>query len=240
MEEVKKEELKEVVEVEAIETTTEADEKVEENKEEPGTLVFNTTAEAMQVDLAIRMKWLRDLEQTEFYVIDRFNDPRFLDIFKDSLYAYRNGVILIDRFFFKDKCETIKRNAIVFDEEAEKTYKEFLEFSANIPDITKLSEEEQIKANEKIKEYQAKLSHVTTNVKEIEVMAYRSPIDPDNPFNLSPVKNLTDDIIDKLAAKYTNFAFNFLDTMSFRIAPNTPMQIVGMQTQDYLDLLIVV
>ncbi|MGL5715939.1 MAG: hypothetical protein ACRCX2_23185 [Paraclostridium sp.] len=164
-------------------------------------------------------------------VCSRVKNSSFLNIFKDSLYTYNDGSVLIERFYFKDKCKKYPFSHKKFKQEDQDIIKEFEDFSNNIPDINDLSDEEIELTTEKVNKYQEAIGRMIPEIATTEITTYDDNL-------LLDFDEFNEDMIDRMAKSGVRLFLELTNTLTWNNLEDTGLVVMGVPYTDYVDILL--
>lgn len=173
----------------------------------------------------------REYKEKDLLVIDRSSSVSFVDAYADSLYAYKRGFFLLDRFYKRDKCNVIESERPFFSDDDVKLMNEFIEFTKNMPDSSSISEEEANEYTNKIKDYEIKIQSIKADsIKKVSIWHY-------NNIPLMELSSASEPVIDFMAKTNVNLFLSMITACSwFQELDTMPIGILGIEHEDYIDV----
>lgn len=156
----------------------------------------------------------------------------FFNTFANSMFEYNSGVLMLERFYKKEKCSKENKMCKTFSDEDKKLMKEFSEFTKSIPTASELSKNEREKYTDRIGDYRIKISAIKEDVAVIETYMYKNIL----LLELSDLEK--SEMIEGLIGTYTAFCFSFFSAMSWSNLEDVSVAISVIENEDYIDLII--
>lgn len=176
-------------------------------------------------------KYEEDNLLDELLVVDRTLDTSFFEIYSDSTFHYQKGVVLVERFFKKDKCKKKGFKYKSFKDEDKELIKEFEIFSKSIPNVENLSEEEISKYNLTINEYRDKIRDLKPDITVLKTYEYSD-------YKLKELK-LIDEVQRHIISKlYSEFAIVTFSSLMWSALDEIDILIKTIEYDDYIDLIV--
>lgn len=176
----------------------------------------------------VKLRFL-DYKKKDMLIINRFGSPNFAEVFKDSLYAYENGTVLLERFYIKDNCESLDVERNVVSDEGKKLIDEFASYTDSIPPTSELTEEELNAHNDKINEYQESIKNIPMESTTINIFQ------KDN-MQLLELSKSEDEFINRLAELVTSLYFSMINTLFWEPLDDKIIAITGIEYPGYVDV----
>lgn len=177
-------------------------------------------------------KFFEKFKGKSLLVANRYVNLNFIDVFGDSLYNYERGIILLERFFKKDKCKQKGQKYKTITEDEKKLIDEFANFSINIPKVEVLSEEEKEKYTKKIKEYDENIQKIQPKMQVLDVYKYGDLV-------LAEIDLMTEENLKTLCDMYALFGINTLLVLTWSNTQNTTLCLKTIEYADYVDLILI-
>ena len=165
-------------------------------------------------------------------IIQRNQINKFVHIFGDSLFAYVPGVILVERFYKKEKCSSKETKIKNLSDKDKKLISEFNIFVTNMPISADTTEEERLKYEEQIKEYQEKIKKITPEIKIIEKLHFRD-------IPLCELKDIPDEQIDILSSMYAAFCTTYISFVSWNSMNDMAFTLTLVEDNEFYDLILI-
>lgn len=186
--------------------------------------VYNTLVEK------IKARFL-EFKSKDMLICNRFRNPSFLNIFKDSLYTYNDGSILVERFFIKDKCVKYPFSYKKFKKEDIELMKEFENFSNNIPDIMSLTDDEARDYTDKINNYQDKINSMIPEIETMELFKHNNTV-------LMELQSIDDEVIEKLSHDAARLFIQLTNALTWEDLSDKGIITMGVPNENYIDMII--
>lgn len=168
----------------------------------------------------------------DLLIVNRKIKGDFFEIMADSLYEYRKGVVLLERFYKKDKCNPKGMQVEGLSEENKNLVKEFTEFSSSIPEVATLSEEDREFYTNKVNEYTSKIRDIKPEKTILKTYQYKK-------FDLAEFDLLEDSVLESMSNLYAGLGLNFLTAMSWASLEDVSIALTTVEQKDYVDLVLV-
>lgn len=174
-----------------------------------------------------------ELKEKDFFVTQRNAGTWFIQIFGDAIFTYDFGILLVERFYKGSKCNKKGKKVKTISDDDKKNIIEFTKLAKDIPNSSELSEEEQEKYLNTIKEYQDILKNVKPEIKVLEKHHYKD-------IPLASLSELTNEEIDIICESNASFACSFLMNMSWgSIFMQCGLILSTVESNDYIDLILI-
>lgn len=167
----------------------------------------------------------------EFLVVDRQIKGDFFSIFSDSLFDYDAGIILLERFFKRDKCKLKGEKVKTFTDDDKKIISEFELFSNSIPKAAVLTESERQGYTDKINEYLSKIKEMTPDIRTIESYSYKR-------YALAEFENIDKDTLEKMSQIYAAFCINMISALTWSSLQSVSIGVTTIEYDDYIDMIL--
>lgn len=171
-------------------------------------------------------------DKEEFAIMQRNQVNKFVHIFGDSLFAYAPGVILIERFYKKEKCNNKSTKVKSLSDEDKRLISEFNAFATNMPISVDTTEEERAKYEKQIKEYQDKIKKITPEIKVLEKLHFKD-------IPLCELKDIPEEQIDILSSMYAAFCVSYISFVSWNSMNNMVFGLTILEDKEYYDLILI-
>lgn len=168
----------------------------------------------------------------DLLIVNRRVKGDFFDVIAESLYEYEKGVVLLERFFRKEKCKQKGMEFKEISQEDKDIIREFTKFSQSMPEISGLSDDEKDEYTDKLNDYTEKIKNIEPESATLNAFQYK---------NLSLAEfDLTDeDTLKVMSHLYAGFGLNFLTSMSWASLEDVGIALTTVEHKDYIDLLII-
>ncbi len=174
------------------------------------------------------------MKEDKYALIDRVQTRGFMDVFRDSMYNYDMGHILVERVFKKDKCKTEKMEYMVPSDED----------LAKVDELSKIFEELKTEGIEgfserqkKIEELTERISHPVKVLKEFDVRIFQNGNFKYVLFDLNELSFSS--TVKPVSRIYSDFALTASRFFNFpSINEKTDVDIITIETPDYTDILV--
>lgn len=167
----------------------------------------------------------------KFLIIDRQRKGDFFSVFSDALFDYDAGIVLIERFFRREKCKLKGEKVKTFSDEDKKIIAEFETFSSAIPKAATLSEEERAEYTNKVNLYLDKINTMKPDITVLDSYAYKKYI-------LTEFDNIDDETLDKMSSLYGAFCTNFITALTWAPLQGLSIGITTIEYEDYIDMVL--
>lgn len=165
----------------------------------------------------------------DYLIIDRHIKGDFLSVFKDSLFEYKDGFLLVERFYKISKCKEEVRSFSYMSDEDRKIVENFNNFANEIINSENHKHED---AQAKIDEYQDKIKQIKNQYAAMSIYSY------DNKSLLIKLEDVPDEAIKSFADIYTSFVMSFFSSLTWNNLSNLSFTLVTVSREDYIDLII--
>lgn len=172
---------------------------------------------------------LHRMKDGDFLVIDRQRKGDFFSVFSDALFDYDNGIIIVERFFKREKCKNRGDRVKTFSESDKELLLQFQTFSNSIPKSSILSEQEKKEYEDKINEFVTEISKMKPDITAINAFAYKNYI-------LSEFNNIDDDTLEKMSTLYAALCVNMLTALTWRTITDVSVGVTTIDRDDYIDM----
>ena len=172
------------------------------------------------------------LKGMDLLVMDRKFNGNYLSVFAESLYTYEKGVVLLERFFKKDKCKQIGQEYKTFSDEDRKVLSEFNEFAHNIPSSVTTTEKEREEYYSKLSDFEKEIENIKPQSNVLDVYKY------DNS-NLILFDNFEDKDLKNMSDSYSSFGISILTTLTWGGIDGVAFGITTIDNDDYVDLIMI-
>ena len=206
-------------------------------KTEPPKMSFIDTYTALKANISIRLKSYKNQED-EFCIIDRVGTFFFFHVFRDALFQYDPGIVLCERLFFKNKCNSSPVSIPTFNDNQKKIFDEFTTFSESLPQATDLDEKQQKEVSDKLDSYQKKIRGIIPDRIKKEVFYYDDET-TSSTYAVTPLNEAADDALDYVGSMMSNFILSYFKTISYTI-DTSKLEVRGVQYEDYVDIVVVI
>lgn len=181
-----------------------------------------------------RMRELRDSDK-QWYICDRLNDTGHMINFRDSLFHYRNGFVLVERLYDAGVVQFETRKVPQYSEEDAKVYQGFLEYTRSLPDMKDISLEDSEKIKSDVEEWQKKLSTMEPPMVETKIPYYEMEYGENPKILLSPLKDQSDEYLKNFSFISADFIFCYFQAMIL-LPGNNGFAIRGVEGKKYTDI----
>lgn len=183
----------------------------------------------------IRAK-LTELRTSDLRIVKKEDSGCFIRVFKDSLFEYNDGIILLERLY-KPNCLNKKSVRYAYLEDKDKeALAELEKVSSSMPSISELSKEESSEYIDTVNDLCAKVSGIETKYGDLDLEYY------DASFGIVPVKSmttLTDEEIAGRAVLSASFALSMYQSIFLEDTFVDGISILGIEQNEYLDIVVV-
>lgn len=163
----------------------------------------------------------------DFLITDRHIKGDFLTSFKDSLFEYRDGFLLIERFYKISKCKEELRSFSYMNEEDRKIIEEFNQLAQKALNSDKTEEMEQ-----KINQYEEKIKQIKNQYALMPIYSYN------NKTLLIRLKDIPDKTIQAMSDLYTSFILSFFSALTWNNLDDIAFTLATVTRNDYIDLIV--
>lgn len=167
----------------------------------------------------------------DLLVVNRSLDASYFNLFADSMFHYQTGVVLVERFFKKNKCRKKGTTHKSYKQKDIDLMNEFRKFTEDIPDVKDLSEEEVNKINIKINEYKSKISVIEADVSLLKTYQY-------DEYKLMEIHLLDKAYLQGISLLYAEFATVILSTSMWNSLKDIEIIVKTIEYDDYIDLIV--
>lgn len=161
----------------------------------------------------------------------------FNTIFRDSLFEYSQGVLLIDRMYKKDFCIKEEVTSSVFNKKDEKTLKDFISLTSSIPSVKEMSEKQSEFFTDKVNEMCEKVKNISPKKATVDRYFYKH--DQLTKIPLKSVKELSKEEIEIRAVLSASFIISYFRQMFFDDDFLNGLSIAGIDQEEYLDIVMI-
>jgi len=172
------------------------------------------------------------LKGQDLLITNRRISGDYFSTFADSLYAYEKGIVLLERFFKKDKCKWIGQEYKEFSEKDKELLKEFEEFAHNIPTSIDTTQEERTKYSDKLEGYQGRIKNIAPKIGIINDYMY-------DDIRLILLDDVEDEGLKNLSNSYSSFGIAMLTTLTWGNINGLSFGITTINYDDYVDLILI-
>ncbi len=192
--------------------------------------------ETLIKSLSERIKELRDGE-TNFYISDRLNDTGFMQTFHDSLFTYRNGFVLCERLYQPHTVQFQEKEVPEYSEADAKLYREMIQYTQSLPDMSEINEEEAEAINKKIYQYHEALSQKERKMIVKQVPFYETPYGEGRKLLLAPLKDQSDQFVENFSIVTADFVISYFQTM-LMLPGDTGFMLRSIEAKAYTDVIV--
>lgn len=168
----------------------------------------------------------------DLLIVNRRANGDFIGVMGESLFEYQKGVVLLERFYKKDKCNQKGTEVEEISQENKDLIREFTQFSRNIPKAATLTEEERDKYTSKIEDYTHKINNIKTEKVILKTYQYKRKI-------LTEFDLIEEETLKVLSNLYAGMGLNFLMTMSWSSLEEVGIALTTVEHPDYIDLILI-
>lgn len=176
-------------------------------------------------------KGFKLFEKENFLIVSRGSGDSYFKILRDSLFDYVEGVVLLERFFKKDKCTQKGEKYKTLSEKDKKTIRDFEELATNIPSASELNNEEIKKYTDKINEYNEKMFEIKPELRVYDTFKYQD-------INLVEFDLIPDEEKEIMCSMYADYALTFLSFITWSPVTESSYMITTIEYSDYVDLIL--
>lgn len=177
-------------------------------------------------------KALTFLKDKSLLITNRNTNLNFIDVFADSLYNYERGIVLLERFFKKDKCRQKGEQFKTITEEEKQLVQDFATFSINIPDSSTLTEKEQDEYTAKIQEFENKISDIHPRIQLLDSYKY-------DDLNLVELSLMPDEQLKMISDMYAGFSISLLSSLTWSSLAGMSFGVKTIEYDDNIDLILI-
>lgn len=168
----------------------------------------------------------------DLLIVNRRVNGDFIGVMGESLFEYKKGVVLLERFYKKDKCKQKGTEVEEISQENKDLIREFTQFSKNIPKAATLTEEERDGYTSKIEDYTQKINNIKTEKVILKTYQYKRKI-------LTEFDSIEEKTLEVLSNLYAGMGLNFLMTMSWSSLEEVSIALTTVEHPDYVDLILI-
>lgn len=168
----------------------------------------------------------------DLLIVNRRIKGDFIEVMAESLYEYQKGVVLLERFYKRDKCNPRGMQVEEISQENKDLLKEFTEFSRSIPSASTLTEEERNNYTSKIEEYSKRIEEIKPEKTILKSYQYKK-------FALAEFDLVEDETLQVMSNLYAGLGINFLTTMSWSSLEDVGVALTTVEHKDYIDLILI-
>lgn len=182
--------------------------------------------------LAIEIsKVFEKFSKEDLLIINRGLDSSFFSVFSESLFHYKSGVILVERFYKKNKCKSKGIKHKTYKEADKKLMSDFQKFSNSLPNSHELSEEELEKYNKELSDFKKKVSDIEPELKVLNSYQYGDS-------KLIEFNSIDEGYREEISLMYSNFALNILSVSTWSSLSDVEIIVKTIEDDDYVDLIV--
>lgn len=171
-------------------------------------------------------------KNSDLLIANRRLKGDFIEIMAESLFEYKKGVVLLERFFRKNKCKPKGMEIEQIAPEDKELITEFTQFSTSIPNAATLTEEEMNGYTEKINSYSEKINNIKPE--KVILKTYRY-----DRFMLEEFDLIGDDVLKIMSTMYAGLGLNFLTATMWATLNNASLALTSIEHKDYIDLVLI-
>lgn len=168
----------------------------------------------------------------DLLIVNRKVKGDFFEVMAESLYEYNKGVVLLERFYKKDKCKQKGMQVEQISQENKDLIREFTQFSHSIPKATTLTEEERNDYSAKIKDYTDKIQNIKPEKTILKTYQYKN-------FSLAEFDLIDEETLKVISNLYAGMGLNFLTSMSWATLEDVGIALTTVEHKDYIDLILI-
>lgn len=169
-------------------------------------------------------------------VIRREYGASYYKVFKDSLFEYNDGIILLERLY---KEKTVKYDMFeqaYMDDSDKELIKRLEEISKEVPSADKVSGEEGEKHLKEVQDLCETISNIEVKYKDVAFEYIDSAIAK---IAVKPLSSLTDEEISARAILSSSLALTMYQSLFLADEFNQGLSILGIDQEEYIDMVLV-
>lgn len=168
----------------------------------------------------------------DLLIINRRLKGDFIEVMAESLYEYKKGVILLERFFRKNSCKPKGVEVEQISHDDKNLIRKFTEFSTSMPSAATLTEEEMKEYTDKLNDFTEKISNIRPEKTILKTYRYKNLM-------LDEFDSVEDDVLKIMSNMYAGMGLNFLAATTWASLQNTSIALTTIEHKDYIDLVII-
>ena len=168
----------------------------------------------------------------DLLIVNRKVKGDFFEVMAESLYEYNKGVVLLERFYKKDKCKQKGMQVEQISQENKDLIREFTQFSHSIPKAATLTKEERNDYSAKIKDYTDKIQNIKPEKTILKTYQYKN-------FSLAEFDLIDEKTLKVMSNLYASMGLNFLTSMSWATLEDVGIALTTVEHKDYIDLILI-
>lgn len=201
------------------------------NKEKISILELTNEDDFLKQLKELVLKSLKQMKGNELLIINRQLKGGFYSIFRDAFYDYQKGVILLERFFKKQKCSKKEEGVKTFSEKDKALLQEFNEFSKSIPNVVDLTLEEREEYTEKINKYLVEINQMSPEILTYDYFSYKSNL-------LMEFDDIEDEVLENISGLLTGMSTYLMSALTWISLSSTAVGITTIEYADYVDMVL--
>lgn len=166
------------------------------------------------------------------YIINRKAERGYYFVFAEALFDYEAGVLLLERFYKKEKCAPSGTKIKTFSEDDRQLMIDFHKFSEEIPDVASIDEDEKLQISVRLKEFQDKVKQIKPDITVLDTYRYKD-------YLLVSFDDTEDTTKEVMANMYADFGITMLSTLAWAALKDVSFMVSTIEFDDYVDLILI-
>lgn len=168
-------------------------------------------------------------------IIRREYGTSYYKVFKDSLYEYNDGIILLERLYKENLVKYNMYEQAYMDDSDKELIQKLEDISKEVPEVNKVSGEDGEKYLKEVQDLCKDVSNIKVKYKDISFEYIDSVI---SKIAVKSIASLTDEEISARAALSTSLALIMYQSLFLADEFNEGLSVLGVDQGDYVDMVL--
>lgn len=169
-------------------------------------------------------------------IIRREYGTSYYKVFKDSLYEYNDGIILLERLYKENLVKYNMYEQAYMDDSDKELIQKLEDISKEVPEANKVSGEDGEKYLKEVQDLCKDVSNIKVKYKDISFEYIDSVI---SKIAVKSIASLTDEEISARAALSTSLALIMYQSLFLADEFNEGLSVLGVDQGDYVDMVLI-